>query len=106
MKKIGLLKAIALTHKADRMTGKERYHLQQKRLKALISYVKKNSPYYAKLYQSMDENAPLSAFPVTNKVEMMAHYDEWLTDLLKIIDPFVSSSTKSRFCNKVFLGTD
>lgn len=36
MKK-GLLKAFVLTHKADRMTDKERYLLQQKRLKELIS---------------------------------------------------------------------
>lgn len=80
MKKIGLLKAIGLTYKADRMTDKERYLLQQKRLKELISYVKSNSPYFAKLYQNVDENAPLSSLPATDKIEMMTYFDEWLTD--------------------------
>lgn len=80
MKTIGLLKTIALTRKADKMTDKERYLLQQKRLKELVFYAKTNSPYFAKLYQGVDENAPLSSLPTTNKAEMMAHFDEWLTD--------------------------
>lgn len=80
MKKIGLLKAIGLTYKSDRMTDKERYLLQQKRLKELISYAKSNSPYFAKLYQNVDENAPLSSLPATDKIEMMTFFDEWLTD--------------------------
>lgn len=80
MKKIGLLKAIVLTHKADTMTDKERYLLQQKRLKELISYAKSNSPYFAKLYQNVDENAPLSSLPTTDKIDLMTHFDEWLTD--------------------------
>lgn len=80
MKTIGLLKAIALTHKADKMTDKERHVLQQQRLKELVTYAKANSPYFAKLYEGINDNAPLSSLPVTNKVEMMAHFDEWLTD--------------------------
>lgn len=80
MKTIGLLKTIALTRKADKMTDKERYLLQQKRLKELVFYAKTNSPYFAKLYQGVDENASLSSLPTTNKAEMMAHFDEWLTD--------------------------
>lgn len=80
MKKISLLKAIALIHKADKMTDKERYALQQRRLKELVTYVKANSPYFARLYEDIETDAPLSSFPVTSKVEMMAHFDEWLTD--------------------------
>ncbi|MBQ2407713.1 MAG: AMP-binding protein [Lachnospiraceae bacterium] len=80
MKKISLLKALALTKRADRMGNSERVALQQKRLKELISYVKVNSPYFAALYEHIDENAPLSALPVTNKKEMMTHFDQWITD--------------------------
>lgn len=80
MKKISLIKALALTKKADRMGNSERVALQQKRLKELISYVKGNSPYFAELYEHIDENAPLSALPVTNKKEMMTHFDQWMTD--------------------------
>lgn len=80
MKKIGLIRALALTKKADKMSNNERIALQQKRLKELISYAKENSPYFAKLYADIDENAPLSALPVTNKKEMMTHFDQWMTD--------------------------
>lgn len=80
MKQIGLIKALSLTKTADKMTDKERNALQRKRLKDLVSYVKSRSPYFASLYQGGDENAPLSSLPVTNKAEMMAHFDDWLTD--------------------------
>ena len=80
MKQISLLEALWLTHRADRMTVNDRYALQQKRLKELISYVKANSPYFSMLYRDLDENTPLSALPITNKAEMMEHFDSWLTD--------------------------
>lgn len=80
MKQIGLLKAMALTKKADKMTEGERYALQQKRFRKLIAYVKENSPYFSRLYEEIDITAPLSSFPATNKKEMMAHFDEWLTN--------------------------
>lgn len=80
MKQIGLFKAMALTNKADKMTDKERLELQQNRLRELITYVKENSPYFSKLYKEIDVNAPLSAFPATNKLDLMAHFDEWMTD--------------------------
>lgn len=80
MKEIGLIKALALTKKADKMSNQERIALQQKRLKELISYVKENSPYFAKAYADIDENASLSSLPVTNKKEMMIHFDQWMTD--------------------------
>lgn len=80
MKQIGLLKAIGLVRKADKMTQNERINLQQHRLQELIKYVKRNSPYYAKLYEGLDENTPLSALPTTNKTALMTHFDEWMTD--------------------------
>lgn len=49
MRKIGLIKALTLTRKADKMSAAERTALQQKRLKELVSYVKENSPYFAEL---------------------------------------------------------
>ena len=80
MKTIGLLKALALTHKADKMDEQKRLALQQQRLRELIAYVRKNSPYFAKLYQSIDDNCPLSEYPTTNKADMAKHFDEWFTD--------------------------
>lgn len=80
MKTIGLLKALALTHKADKMDEQKRLALQQQRLRELIAYVRKNSPYFAKLYQGIDDNCPLSEYPTTNKADMAKHFDEWFTD--------------------------
>lgn len=80
MKKISLLKAMSLTRKADKMSDKERFDLQQKRLKELISYVKKNSPYFAELYKNVNENTPLSSLPVTDKKQLMGNFDSWMTD--------------------------
>ena len=93
MKQFGLLKAIALTKKADKMTNDERQNLQQLRLRELIKYAKDNSPYFSKLYEDYDENTPLCDLPVTNKVMMMSNFDEWMTDRVitrKRIDEFMS----------------
>lgn len=80
MKKISLIKAMALTRRADRMTIEERSALQQSRLRELVTYVKENSPYFAEAYKNLDAGTPLSELPVTSKAEMMAHFDSWLTD--------------------------
>ena len=66
MKTIGLLKALALTHQADKMDKQNRLALQQCRLRELITYAR--------------ENSPLSEYPTTNKADMAKHFDEWFTD--------------------------
>lgn len=80
VKKIGLLKAMSLVHKADKMTIEERKNLRNKRLRELISYAKNNSPYFAELYKSIEADTPLEMLPVTNKLEMMENFDNWMTD--------------------------
>lgn len=92
MKSIGLLKALALTYQADKMDTEKRVSLQQRRLQELIAYVKKNSPYFAQLYQNIDEKSPLAAYPTTNKIEMAKHFDEWFTDrsiTKEVVDDFM-----------------
>ena len=96
MRKIGLLNAIAMTKKAEKMTEEQRIALQQRRLKSLIAYVKKNSPYFADAYKDFDENTPLSSLPITTKEEMMAHFDEWMTDrsvTKESVDRFMSDDS-------------
>lgn len=80
MKQIGLLRAMLLAKKADKMTLEERRQIQQKRLQELIAYAKENSPYYAKLYEGIDSNTPFSQLPTTNKMMLMEHFDDWMTD--------------------------
>lgn len=80
MKKVGLIKALYITHKANKMTKEERMCLQQRRFKELVSYAKKNSPYYQKLYENIGEEFNITDLPVTNKVELMNNFDQWMTD--------------------------
>ena len=81
MKTIGLLKALALTHQADKMDKQNRLALQQCRLRELITYARENSPYFAKLYQGIDENSPLSEYPTTDKADMDKHFDDGFKDV-------------------------
>ncbi len=80
MKQISLLKAMYLTQKAEKMTEKERKELQQQRLQELVSYAKTNSPYYAELYKDVGGKFALTDLPVTNKLEMMEYFEQWMTD--------------------------
>lgn len=80
MKQIGLMKAIGETHKADKMSRDERLLLQRKRLTEHIAYVKENSPFFAELYSGISPESPLDAFPVTDKLMLMEHFDRWHTD--------------------------
>lgn len=80
MKQIGLLKAIMLTSKYGKMSASERDKLREARLKDLVAYAKANSPYYKKLYEGTSDEFKLSELPVTNKRDMMEHFDLWTTD--------------------------
>lgn len=80
MKQLGLLKAMYLTKRADRLTKPQRQVLQEKRLQELLRYVRKNSPYFAEKYRDIPTDAPLSAYPPSNKQDMMANFDRWMTD--------------------------
>lgn len=60
------------------MTEEKRLDLQNQRLRELVSYAKNNSPYFATLYQGIDENTPLTALPTTSKADMVVHFDEWI----------------------------
>lgn len=93
MKQISLLKAMYLTHKAEKMTTLKRMKLQQHRLQDLVSYVKENSPYYAELYKEVGETFSLKDLPVTSKILLMEHFDSWMTDrsiTRKKVDSFMS----------------
>lgn len=80
MKSLGLVQALVLTHKADKMTDGARCQLQQQRLRELVAYVRRSSPYFAQLYAGLADDAPLEALPPTGKAELMAHFDTWMTD--------------------------
>ena len=69
-----------LVDEGSKLSCHERMKLQQDRLKELVNYVKVNSPFFRKLYKDLPEDFNLKDLPATNKSELLAHYDEWVTD--------------------------
>lgn len=90
---MNLLKAMYLTHKAEKMSAEKRIELQQQRLNDLVAYAKANSPYYKELYKEIGETFSLTDLPATNKVALMENFDNWMTDrnvTKKKVDHFMS----------------
>ena len=52
-KKIGVLKAMRLCGAYEKMNAEERCSLQARRLKELVEYARKNSPFYQRLYRDV-----------------------------------------------------
>lgn len=77
---MNLLSAIIETKQAERLSLDSKNELIKKRLNDVVAYAKKNSPYFSKLYENLEEEFELSQIPITNKVEMMNNFDEWITD--------------------------
>lgn len=81
MKKIGLIKGMRLCSQFSKLSQDERAQITGRRLKEMVAYAKQNSPYYAERYKDIDVGRfELGNLPPVNKLELMAHFDEWLTD--------------------------
>jgi phenylacetate-coenzyme A ligase PaaK-like adenylate-forming protein len=54
---------------------------QQARLADLVAYARQRSPYYRRLYRDLPERmTDVRRLPPVTKPELMAHFDEWVTD--------------------------
>ncbi|MDF1861276.1 MAG: hypothetical protein P1U87_13750 [Verrucomicrobiales bacterium] len=55
---------------------------QRKNLRRLVKTAREKSPYFKELYAHLPDTGvlKLSDLPVTSKSELMAHFDDWLTD--------------------------
>jgi phenylacetate-CoA ligase len=54
---------------------------QQQRLQTMIAFARSHSPFYQQLYQHLPECIEqLSDLPPVTKRDLMAHFDEWVTD--------------------------
>ena len=80
MKKIGILKAMRLCGAYEKMNAEERRSLQARRLKELVEYARKNSPFYQWLYRDVPESFDLSDLPPTDKKTLMANWNGWVCD--------------------------
>ncbi|URN84272.1 phenylacetate--CoA ligase family protein [Acetobacterium wieringae] len=93
MKKISLMKAIWFCYRDKKMSDSEKNRIRAERLSSLVAYTKQNSLYYRAHYQNIGENFNLSDLPPTNKVDLMAHFDDWITTkdiTLKEVETFMT----------------
>ncbi len=55
--------------------------IRKKRLKKLLTYAQEHSKYYQELYKGIDiNNVELSDLPSVTKVDLMNHFNDWVTD--------------------------
>ena len=90
---MSLLKAMVQTYLGGKADPERIERIRQRRLKNLVRYAKRNSPYYGRLYAGVGDDFRLEDLPTTNKPDMMAHFDDVLTDrsvTMARIDEFTS----------------
>lgn len=75
-----MLTAMRSCSNYHKLSIEERNDLQCKRLKEIVRFAQQNSPYYKTLYQNLGEDFSLSDLPPVNKTDLMAHWDDWVTD--------------------------
>ena len=67
--------------RASHITPEALAALQRERLRDLIANARANSAYYRALYRDLPEEIDdPHALPVVTKPDLMAHFDEWVTD--------------------------
>lgn len=86
-------------------------HRQQTRLADLVGHARAGSPYFRALYRHLpDRVTDVRQLPVTTKGELMARFDDWVTDPRVRIDrarAFIDDPTRvgRLFCDRYRVGT-
>ena len=87
MKKTGIIKAMMLCKKYEKMSQEQRDKLRIQRLHRLVKYARENSPYYSQLYSDLPADFTLQDLPATDKRTLMENWDDWVCDdSLKLAD--------------------
>jgi phenylacetate-coenzyme A ligase PaaK-like adenylate-forming protein len=78
---------------------------QRERLRAIIAFARARSPYYCALYRDLPaEIDDLCGLPVVTKPELMAHFDEWVTDPRITRAGVEAFAANARLVGKRYLG--
>ncbi len=80
MKDVGMFRGMWLCLQYRRMAESQRTRVREERSRRIVSFAREHSPYYRNLYKGLDDNPSFKDLPPMNKVELMAHFDDWLTD--------------------------
>ena len=77
---MGLIDKMIKTYGGDQWSREKIAAVQRKRLLALVKYAREKSPFYRNLYAGIGEDFSLTDLPPVSKPELMAHFDDVLTD--------------------------
>lgn len=77
---MGLIEMMLKTYNGDHWSREKISTTQKKRLDALLKYARERSPFYKELYADMGDDYSLTDIPAVSKPELMARFDDVLTD--------------------------
>ena len=90
------------TYRGDRRSREKIAAVQRKRLVSLVKYARENSPFYRELYAGLGDDFSLADLPPVSKPELMARFDDVLTDrgIRVPEDVLVASGDDTPWCSK------
>lgn len=77
---MGLFDKMLKTYNGDHWSRDKIESVQKNRLDALVKAARESSPFYKELYADIEDDYLLSNLPSVSKPELMAHFDDVLTD--------------------------
>ncbi len=77
---MGLFDKMLKTYNGDHWSRAKIEAVQKKRLNEVVKYARARSPFYRELYADIGEKYSLTDIPPVSKPELMAHFDDVLTD--------------------------
>ena len=77
---MSLIGEMARTYKGDRRPREKNLKIRDRRMRELVRYAREHSPFYRELYANVPEDFELSDLPPVTKPQMMASFDDVLTD--------------------------
>ncbi|MCF0121467.1 MAG: phenylacetate--CoA ligase family protein, partial [Oscillospiraceae bacterium] len=83
---------------------KARAKIQEKRLRELVEYARKNSRYYAELYKDIGDDWQLEDLPSTTKKTLMEHFADWPTDPEISMESVLEHLSDVKNLDKQYLG--
>lgn len=107
MKKTGIIKAIMLCRKYEKLSPEEREKLRGERLRDLVCHARKDSPYYRELYRNLPENWSLKDLLPVDKKSLMENWNDWVCDRelnLETVEAFLENKDNiGRKLNKKYM---